>query len=94
MLLDAVTAWQARPLEATDAVVFFDALRVTIRDEGRVRNKAVYLALGIPPSGPREVLGLWTEQSVGGVLFSLTSQRDLQRRIAQIEEVRPVRGHH
>jgi len=64
-VLDEVTAWQARPLEATYAVVFFDALRVKIRDEGLVRNKAVYLAIGIQPSGQREVLGLWIEQSEG-----------------------------
>lgn len=64
-VLDEVTAWQARPLEATYAVVFFDALRVKIRDEGLVRNKAVYLAIGIQSSGQREVLGLWIEQSEG-----------------------------
>ncbi|MDQ2925871.1 MAG: IS256 family transposase [Acidobacteriota bacterium] len=64
-VLDEVTAWQARPLEATYAVVFFDALRVKIRDEGLVRNKAVYLAIGIRPSGEREVLGLWIEQTEG-----------------------------
>src|SRR5918993_683241 len=43
-----VTAWQSRPLEAMYPVVFFDALRVKIRDEGTVRSKAVYLALGVP----------------------------------------------
>jgi len=41
-------------------VVFFDALRVKIRDEGVVRNKAIYLALGVRPDGTREVLGLWS----------------------------------
>ena len=44
-VIDEVAAWQARPLEATYAIVFFDALRVKIRDEGLVRNKAVYLAI-------------------------------------------------
>jgi len=43
-VIDEVTAWQSRPLEPTYAIVFFDALRVKIRDEGVVRNKAVYLA--------------------------------------------------
>ncbi len=64
-MIDEVTAWQARPLEPTYAIVFFDALRVKIRDEGLVRNKAVYLAIGIRPSGHKEVLGLWIEQTEG-----------------------------
>ena len=46
-VLEEVRAWQNRPLESTYAVVYFDALRVKIRDEGVVRNKAVYLAIGI-----------------------------------------------
>ena len=46
-VLGDVKAWQNRPLEKLYAVVFFDALRVKIRDEGLVRNKAVYLALGM-----------------------------------------------
>ncbi len=64
-VIDEVTAWQVRPLEPTYAVVFFDALRVKIRDEGLVRNKAVYLAIGMRPSGHKEVLGLWIEQTEG-----------------------------
>jgi putative transposase len=64
-VIDEVTAWQARPLEPTYAIVYFDALRVKIRDEGLVRNKAVYLAIGVRPSGHKEVLGLWIEQTEG-----------------------------
>jgi len=64
-VIDEVSAWQARPLEPTYAIVFFDALRVKIRDEGLVKNKAVYLAIGMRPSGHKEVLGLWIEQSEG-----------------------------
>jgi len=64
-VIDEVGAWQARPLEPTYAIVFFDALRVKIRDEGLVKNKAVYLAIGMRPSGHKEVLGLWIEQSEG-----------------------------
>jgi len=45
--------------------VFFDALRVKIRDEGTVKNKAVYLALGIQRDGTKEVLGIWIQQSEG-----------------------------
>jgi putative transposase len=64
-VLEEVTAWQQRPLESCYPVVIFDALRVKIRDEGTVRNKAVYLALGITRSGSKEVLGLWIEQTEG-----------------------------
>ena len=60
-----IAAWQARPLERVYPVVFFDALRVKIRDEGTVRNKAVYLALGVLRDGTREILGLWIEQTEG-----------------------------
>lgn len=60
-----VTAWQARPLEPMYPVVFFDALRVKIREEGIVRNKAVYLALGMLPDGTRDILGLWIENTEG-----------------------------
>lgn len=78
-VIDEVTAWQGRPLEATYAVVFFDALRVKIRDEGLVRNKAVYLAIGIRPSGEREVLGLWIEQTEGAK-FWLRVMNELKAR--------------
>ena len=64
-VIDEVSAWQSRPLEPTYAIVFFDALRVKIRDEGLVQNKSVYLALGVRPSGHKEVLGLWIEQTEG-----------------------------
>ena len=64
-VIDEVTAWQSRPLESRYAIVFFDALRVKIRDEGLVKNKAVYLAIGMTPSGYKQVLGLWIEQSEG-----------------------------
>jgi transposase-like protein len=60
-----VTAWQGRPLEPMYPVVFFDALRVKIREEAVVRSKAVYLALGVLPDGTREVLGLWIENTAG-----------------------------
>lgn len=64
-IIDEVTTWQARPLERVYAVVFFDALRVKIRDEGVVRSKAIYLALGVRTDGSRDILGLWIEQTEG-----------------------------
>ena len=59
------TAWQARPLEPMYPVVFFDALRVKIREDAVVRNKAIYLALGVLPDGTRDILGLWIEDTEG-----------------------------
>jgi putative transposase len=60
-----VTAWQSRPLEPMYPVVFFDALRVKIRDEATVRSKAIYLALAVLPDGSRDILGIWIEQTEG-----------------------------
>ncbi len=64
-VLEEVREWQNRPLDGVYPVVFFDALRVKVRDEGLVRNKAVYLALAITCQGEKEVLGLWIEQTEG-----------------------------
>ena len=64
-VLEQVAEWQNRPLDGLCALVFFDALRVKIRDEGTVRNKAVYIALGVRPDGSKEILGLWIEQTEG-----------------------------
>ena len=64
-VLEEVREWQNRPLDAVYPVVFFDALRVKIRDEGLVKNKAVYVALARNPDGEKEVLGLWIEQTEG-----------------------------
>jgi len=64
-VMSEVTAWQARPLEPMYPVVFFDALRVKIREEAVVRNKAVYLALGVLGDGTRDILGLWIENTEG-----------------------------
>lgn len=64
-VLDEVREWQNRPLDAIYPIVFFDALRVKIRDEGLVKNKAVYVALAFNADGEKEVLGLWIEQTEG-----------------------------
>lgn len=64
-VLETVTEWQNRPLEASYPIVFFDAMRVKIRDEGLVRNKAVYIALGVQADGTKDILGLWIETSEG-----------------------------
>src|SRR5688572_8348992 len=77
-----VTAWQSRPLEPMYPVVFFDALRVKIRDEATVRSKAVYLALAVLPDGTRDILGLWIEQTEGAK-FWLKVFTDLKARGCQ-----------
>lgn len=64
-VLEEVGAWQSRGLESTYAIVFFDAIRVKIRNEGMVNNRAVYLAIGVRCSGHKEILGLWIEQTEG-----------------------------
>lgn len=79
VVLEEVTQWQMRPLEPVYAFVFFDALRVKIRDEGSVRNKAVYLAIGYRCSGHKEILGIWIEQTEGAK-FWLRVMNELKSR--------------
>jgi transposase-like protein len=79
-VLAEVTAWQSRPLEPMYPVVFFDALRVKIRDDAVVRNKAVYLALAVLPDGTRDVLGIWIEQTEGAKFLAEGVQRASQSR--------------
>jgi putative transposase len=78
-VLDEVATWQARPLEPTYPLVFFDALRVKIRDEGLVRNKAIHVALGVRADGTKEILGLWIEQNEGAK-FWLRVMNELRNR--------------
>ena len=81
-VLAEVTAWQNRPLEVVYPVVFFDALRVKIREDAVVRNKAVYLALGMRRDGSREILGLWIE-TTEGAKFWMKVFNDLKTRGVQ-----------
>jgi len=78
-VLDEIATWQARPLEPVYPLVFFDALRVKIRDEGLVRNKAVHVALGVRHDGGKEILGLWLEQNEGAK-FWLRVMNELKNR--------------
>jgi len=64
-VLEEVAAWQSRGLDSTYAIIFFDAMRVKIRNEGLVSNRALYLAIGLRCSGHKEILGLWIEQTEG-----------------------------
>lgn len=78
-VLEEIAAWQARPLEVIYPIAFFDAIRVKIRDEGLVRNKAVYVALGVRADGTKEILGLWLEQNEGAK-FWLRVMNELKNR--------------
>src|SRR3954468_18287182 len=81
-VLEEVAEWQNRPLDVLYAIVFFDALRVKVRDEGTVRNKAVYVALGVRHDGTKDVLGLWIEQTEGAK-FWLRVMNELRDRGVQ-----------
>jgi putative transposase len=78
-VLEEVAEWQNRPLEASYPLVFFDAIRVKIREEGFVRNKAVYIALAIMADGSKEILGIWIEQTEGAK-FWLRVMNELKNR--------------
>ena len=82
-ITDAVTdealAWQSRPLDPVYPILFLDALFVKIRDSGSIRNKAVYLALGVNLHGDKELLGLWIEQ-IEGAKFWLHVLTELKNR--------------
>jgi putative transposase len=72
-------AWQSRALEALYPILFLDALYVKIRHEGRIENRAVYVAIGINLEGRKEVLGLWSSGNEGakfwqGVLTELRNR--------------------
>jgi transposase-like protein len=76
---EEVTAWQTRPLEPMDPVVFFDAVRVKIGDAATVRSHAIDLALAVLPDGSRDILGIWSEQTEGAK-FWMKVFRDLHTR--------------
>jgi putative transposase len=65
VVIEDVKEWQSRTLERIYPIVYLDALRTNIRDQGQVKNKSVYTALGINLMGKKEVLGLWIDQTEG-----------------------------
>jgi putative transposase len=64
-VLEEVKEWQSRPLDPLYPIIYLDALRIKIRDQGRVKNKAVYLAIGVNIEGLKEILGFWIDQTEG-----------------------------
>jgi putative transposase len=81
-VLDEARAWQSRPLDAVYPIVYIDALFVSVRDEGMVKKKAVYIALGATIDGRRDVLGLWMDGSEGA-RFWLNALTELKNRGVQ-----------
>jgi len=81
-ILSEVKEWQNRPLDEVYPIVFFDAIRMKIRDEGRVINKAVYLAIVIGIDGLKDVLGIWIEKNEGAK-FWLSVFTELKNRGVQ-----------
>jgi len=81
-ILSEVKEWQNRPLDEVYPIVFFDAVRMKIRDEGRVINKAAYLAIGVDMNGIKDVLGIWIERNEGAKfwlsVFTELKNRGLQ----------------
>jgi putative transposase len=78
-VMEEVKAWQGRPLDAVYPIVYLDALVVKIRDTGHVRNRAIYVAIGVNLRGNKEVLGLWTGEAEGAK-FWLQVLTDMKNR--------------
>ena len=78
-VMDEVRQWQNRPLEALYPILYVDCLVVKVRENQRVINKAVYLALGVTMEGQKELLGMWMSENEGAK-FWLTVFTELQNR--------------
>ncbi len=81
-IMEEVTAWQNRPLDNIYPIVFLDCIVVKSRQDGRVANRSVYLALGVTMEGQKELLGLWIAQSEGAK-FWLSVITELKNRGVQ-----------
>jgi putative transposase len=64
-IMSDMREWQNRPLEEIYPIVYFDTIRMKIRDEGTVKNKAIYLAIGVNLEGHKDVLGIWIAKNEG-----------------------------
>ena len=81
-IIKEVTEWQNRPLDPLYPILYLDGVVVKVRDEGHIRNKTVYLALGVNLEGQKELLGMWIEQTEGAK-FWLRVITELQNRGVQ-----------
>jgi putative transposase len=78
-VMDEIRAWQNRPLESVYPIVYFDCIVVKVRQDKRIINKAVYVALGIDRSGRKDILGLWISENEGAK-FWLGNLTELKNR--------------
>ena len=78
-VLEEVQQWQSRPLDEIYPIVYLDCIVVKIRQDKRVINKSIYLALGINMEGHKELLGLWISENEGAK-FWLSVLTELQQR--------------
>jgi len=78
-IIEEVKAWQNRPLESIYPIVYLDCIVVKVHQDGRVINKAIYLALGVTVEGRKDLLGLWISENEGSK-FWLGVLTDLQNR--------------
>jgi len=78
-VIEQVVEWQSRPLEAVYPIVYLDCLVLKIRQDKRVINKSIYLALGVNIEGHKELLGMWISENEGSK-FWLSVLTDLQNR--------------
>lgn len=78
-VLEELQSWRTRPLDRVYCVVYLDALVVKIRDKAGVRNKSVYLAVGLSPDGTKQVLGIWV-QTTEGAKFWCSILEELRQR--------------
>src|SRR5215207_965365 len=78
-VLEEMTAWMNRPLDEVYPVIFIDAIVVKVRD-GQVRNKPIYVVIGVTVNGERDVLGLWAGTGGEGAKFWMAVLTDLRNR--------------
>ncbi|NNK08477.1 MAG: IS256 family transposase, partial [Myxococcales bacterium] len=81
-VVEELSAWQSRPLERVYLVAYLDALVIKVRDKSGVRNKSVYIVVGVLPDGSKDVLGMWIE-ATEGAKFWLTILSELRQRGVQ-----------
>lgn len=81
-VLEQITAWQSRPLDAVYPIVYLDCIVIKIRDNLRVVNKSIYLALGVNLDGRKDLLGLWMSDNEGAK-FWLSVLTELKSRGVQ-----------
>lgn len=83
-VLDEVRAWQARPLDTVYPILYLDALQVKVKSQGRVMNKAIYLAFGVNLQGLKEVLGMWASDNEGAKFWMQVVTELKNRGVADI----------